>query len=375
MQMMQSTKQETEKMKKPILVAIDGGSGNVAVRYVDDNGEVKSSILPSLVRRGLMQQGNLDSTSAWTTDDGETYSVTSGGSRMELIDTCDPQYQLSAANRVLVHDALAKAGLSGREVIIADTLPADQFFGDNGKLNLARIEAKKESRLRPVKNHSGKVAPAIIKQVVIYPEAVPAYVSVSMITDDGEPNPALDGVNNVIVVDLGQFTCDIARLDKDNNVLTRLTTEHGIHVMTSHLNTLLQENEEALGLAETKEISPAALKLIIQNGYIGSSAVARKSQRVYVTELIKQAASRLADDIKADIRTAHRNTSDIDAIIFVGGGANWLSGHVEWDNGDSMPDYTKDWHSYVITPEQPEFAIVRGVHLLMQAQMTDITEA
>lgn len=76
------------------------------------------------------------------TDEDEIYSVTNDATSIELVNTCDPEYQLSPANRVLVLNALSRAGLGGRDVVLADTLPADQYYGDNG-INKVRIEAKK----------------------------------------------------------------------------------------------------------------------------------------------------------------------------------------------------------------------------------------
>lgn len=347
--------------QKPVLVAIDGGSGNIAVRYIKDDGSEKQFIMRSVIRRGHLQQGSKESTSTWRTENGEVYSVTSTGSRMDLVDTCDPQYQISDANRVLVIDALVKAGLEDRDIILADTLPADQFYGENG-INFERIEAKKKSLMKPVTNYTGKVKPPRIIEVKIWPEAVPAFVSAS-VADDGSDNPAMEGVRHSIVVDIGRFTCDLAMLDDNDDVISRLTTENGIHIMIKRFQALLIEHEQELGISEAKEINPAALDAIIQNGYIGSSVAAMASKRINIEKLVQIAAQELATLIRNDIRALHRNLSDIDVLLVVGGGANWLGGKLSY-----LPNYAEEWHQYVYIPEQPEMAVVRGVHLLALAE-------
>ncbi|PLR29427.1 hypothetical protein CYR55_22780 [Chimaeribacter californicus] len=355
----------TMNKQNPVFVAVDGGSGNVALRYMDHNHQLKTFISPSLVRRGLQQQGTQESTSTWCTSQGEYFSVTKDATGIELVNTCDPSYQISDAHRVLVIDALVKAGLSGRDVVIADTLPADQFYGDNG-INTARIAAKRKSLMQPVKNYARGIVPPVVRQVVVYPEAVTAYVSATVLAD-GTDNPVFKGIQRCIIVDLGRFTCDIALVNGELDILKRKTTEHGIHTMIMRLHHLLQEHQEALNLPEAKELSLASLDGIIERGYVGSQAESRKALRRDITHLVQQAARELADQIRMDIRELHRNMLDIDMLLFVGGGANWLGGKLSY-----LPDFSKEWHDFTYIPDEPEFAVVRGVHLLMQDEQDQI---
>lgn len=357
-------------MKHPILVAVDGGSGNIAVRYSLPDGEVKSFLMRSVIRRGNLQQGNKESLSTWRTGDDQVFSVTSTGSRMDLVDTCDPQYQISDANRVLIIDALVKAGLEDVDIILADTLPANQYYGAGKTVDQKRINAKKESLMQPVSSYSGKVKPPRIVEVKIWPEAVPAFVSASF-NDDGTPNEALEGVQYSIVVDIGRFTCDIAMLDPNDEVIDRLTTENGIHVMLNRFQELLEQEEEKLGINEAREISPAALDTIINNGFIGSAIKAMEKKRINIQHLALKAASELSERIKEDIRSMHRNLSDIDCLLVVGGGANWLGGKLDY-----MPNFAESWfpNGFVYIPENPELAVVRGVHLLAAGEAQQLED-
>lgn len=346
--------------KNPILVAIDGGSGNIAIRFNKD-GKTISQISPALVRAGNLQTGAVESGTSWVTlgasGQQETYSVIKSGDN--TVNTCDPAYQTSAAHRVLVVNALAAAGLGGQDVIIADTLPADQFYAGDGKIDSARIQAKKDSLMMPVSNYTGAILPPRIVDVKVYPEAVPAYYSAYFLPD-GNVNPIFDAIRTAIVVDVGRFTCDIAVINSDYQVVHRRTSEKGVHIMLQRLHVLIQENQAALGIKEAKEISLGAMDDIVRQGYIGSRIEAFASRRKDVRHLIAQAASELAEIIREEVRQAHRNLADVDVMLVVGGGANYIGGNLP-----HLEDYTANWESPVIIPEEPEYAIVRGVHISM----------
>ncbi|POW54639.1 hypothetical protein C3408_22585 [Candidatus Pantoea alvi] len=345
--------------KKPLLVAVDGGSGNIALRYFDDKGQLHTHIQPSLVRRGQMNTGNAMSSSTWSVKDGSVYSVVTTGRKAELINTCDPLYQTSDAHRVLVIDALCKAGLAGRDVILADTLPASQYYADNG-INTALIARKQASLKEPVINSSGTVKAPRVLDVLVYPESVPVYISCKFSDYEGTENPDFEGMENVIIIDIGRFTCDITRLDKDNDIVDRTTSENGIHRMVERLHELLQEEETKLGLSEVVEFSSVTLDSIIKNGFVGSAAPRLADKRIYVEKLIQQAANELAVDIRNDLRDVIYSTKEIDALIIGGGGANWLGGKLP-----HIPNLFEDWADFVYIPDNPEEAVSRGVHLLM----------
>ncbi|QCR38770.1 ParM/StbA family protein [Nissabacter sp. SGAir0207] len=357
----------TANNQTPVFVAMDGGSGNISMRFTNDRGEVINIITPSLVRRGRLQHGMNESTSTWKTQSGELFSVTDDGTSMELVNTCDPEYQLSDANRVLVLNAVAQAGLGGRPVVIGDTLPAVQYYGGNG-IDTARIEAKRRNLMQPITNYSGELKAPIVKKVLVFPEAVTAYVSASTLPD-GSEHPEFEGVKRSIIIDLGRFTCDIAIVNEHLKVLSCKTTEHGIHVMIDRLHLLLQEHAEEIGLTNAHEIQKSALDEIIRQGYIGSRAESRKHLRRDITKYVEQAAMELATQIREDIRSVLHNMLSIDMLLFVGGGANWLGGKLSY-----LPNLAEAWHDFVFVPDHPELAVTDGVHILMEQRKPQILQ-
>ncbi|WP_340615856.1 ParM/StbA family protein [Xenorhabdus entomophaga] len=356
-------------VKQPILVAVDAGSGNIAIRFRRErDGEIENTIIPARVCQGNAQSMALEAGTSWETegDHGENvvFSVVSGGN--DLVNTCDPNYQSSPAHRVLVINALAQLGLGGQEIILADTLPINQFYSDLGKIDQNRLEAKRESLMKPVNNVSGQYEAPHIIDVMVYPEAIPAYVSAS-VTSDMKPNPDLDGAESIMVVDVGRFTCDIAVLDKTYQVVKRRTSEHGVYMMLDRVHALLQENAEKLNIAEPKEIHLESIDTFIRQGYIGSRLKSAADKRIKIDEVVQQAAEEFAEIIRNDIRTVHRNLSDIDVLILVGGGANLIGGKLEYLN-----NCTTGWGCPVYIPDNPEFAIVRGVHMAFEIDAEEI---
>lgn len=341
------------------LVAIDDGSGNIAYSYIDQNGQVSEGYKPSIIEKGIHFGVSGVSSSAWKCENGETYTVRKASSNPE--NTCYREYQISSHNRVLVNDTLASAGLGGVNMIIGCTIPTEQYYnkGDAiSPINTALIESKKASLLSPVVSHSGVYSAPIFDDILVFPEAIPAYVSVA-IGDDGCIKEEYANDTKTLVVDLGQFSDDIALVGEGFEVIDYSTGDNGVHKMIKHFHTLINRNADGLGLSATQALSQTDLRDIISLGYIGStsnqeSAVAA---RIDVSALVDEAAQYLADLVYGDImRLTDSNLSTITRIVFVGGGANWLGEHA------------KKWFHTVDVPAEPEMAIVRGVRILLQNQ-------
>ena len=350
---------------KAVLVAVDAGSGNVALTYAEEGtGRWITSVTPSLILEGHQQSFAAESQSTWLTTDANgkerAYTVMKKG--YDLYDTCDPNYQVSPAHRVLIADALNRAGLGGRDVIIGETLPVNQFYSAMGVINEARIREKVASLKTPVKNYRDGSEPANIIHVEVFPEAVPAIVSAQA------DNPELADAEQTLVVDLGRFTCDIALVDKDLMPVKKASYEHGVQKMIERVHALLPEFEANLGKSfGASDLSVDSVDAIIRQGYIGSRLESAKSKRIDISEVINQAASELAEKIWQDVRALHRNTRDVDVVLVVGGGANYIAGKLP-----GLTDHTADWHDVVVVPNNPEMAIARGVYLALQATEADI---
>jgi plasmid segregation protein ParM len=341
------------------LVAIDDGSGNIAYSFLDPDGTLIEGHNPSIIEKGALMDLSGISDSAWVCESGNAYTVRHASSNPE--DTCYREYQVSEANRVLVNNTLANAGLDGQQIIIGCTVPTSHYYnkGDSqSPINTDLIEKKKASLNSPVTSYNGTTAAPILNKILVFPEAIPAYVYVA-IDDNGSFNEEYEHDIKTLVIDLGQFSNDLAIIGRGFEVIDYATSENGVHKMFEHFKTLLNRNADRLGLGATKALSNSDLRIIIDLGYIGSTSNKESAvkARIDVSDLVNEAAQYLADLVYSDMmKLTDSNLSTLTRIVFVGGGANWLQEHAQ------------AWFHTIDIPEQPEMAIVRGVRKLLHTQ-------
>lgn len=352
------------------VVAVDDGSGNIAVAYESEDGDYKEHIQPSLIELGVGAAFGREKVNAWNAD-GERYTVKKYAAKP--ISTLDPDYQISAASRVLVNDALAKAGLEGQFCSIGVTLPLDQYYmpantgGD--PRNWDRIKAKEDSLKRAVISENGVSTPPNILHVTVYPEAITAYIYCAYADRPGEDREAIGDYperHKTLVVDLGEFTADLAVLATGNEVVSYATYEHGVHKMVEHFRTLLIRDSAKLDLPDITATPAADLKLAIERGYIGSDADTKAAiaARTDVSSHIKEAADELNRLLLEDIRALTRGQlKSLTRVVFVGGGANLLREHAQ------------HWHPAVDIPLEPEAAVMRGVYLMLNQERDSMIAA
>ncbi len=350
----------------PVYVALDCGSGNVAT-VMENKGAVQIRVTPSFVSRVLGQAHESDSKTNWVTKgaSGELETYTVMNKAIGAIDTRTPDYQLSAACRVLVVNALTSLKLGGRKVVIADTLPADQYYDDNNAINRQQIELKRKSLMTAVTNATSDIAAPDIVCVEIMPEAVTAY-NAALYTENGQDNPYLVGAKDVAIVDIGRYTCDIAHLDCDNHTLfSRGTTPRGVHIMLEAVKLQMLAQAETIGIPVEKirAMTLDDIDAIVRKGYYGSAIEALKDKRIYLDDIITAAAASFASEINYYLKTIVKSLGSIDALIIVGGGAYYICGLLR-----EIPNFVADWHDNVVVPHQPETAVARGAYLALLAR-------
>lgn len=342
------------------LVALDDGSGNIACSFSDADGQLFESYHPARIEAGSaagIGASNM-SDNVWETEEGRRFTVRLNPTKP--ITTLDPDYQLSEANRVLAVHTMSKAGLGGTACVVGCTLPVEQFYNRGDAQNPydeERQKLKGRNLMKAVKNVYGAFETPKVILVKVYPEALPAYYYCASASRTGD-KPDYPEVHKTLVVDLGEFTADLALISTDDEILEYATFEHGIHVMVDHFHTLLIRDAARLGISDAKSMTAADLKIIISRGYLGSNlnTPAAIAARVDIANQINEAANYLNNLLQDDIRHVMRGQiSTLTRIAFVGGGANWLGELAR-----------QTWGVEVDIPEKPELAIVRGVHLMMQ---------
>ena len=321
---------------------LDDGSSQIKLKTA--NGETSLRFGSIVVNRAIY---NADGVSESTyIVDGVDYTGLTTSDSPERTDTTN--YQVSPLNRVLVHEALRQAGLGGQDVILGVTLPINQFFelGEDGRPNLKRIEQKKANLLGPIESKSGQ-ALANIKEVFVFPEAIPAAVDTMTDLKDGKMvyKQGYSDNKRVCVIDVGGHSTDIVLFESQTaNVLQQRGLETGVIKLVDSLQNKLANlmNESQ---AIERSIADQAFK---DQAYAGHD----------LSNTIDQISAPLVQKIRATVeQLAPKRSTDL--FLCVGGGANLVKSAIE--------DYAGE--EKTIIPHQPDEAIARGVTKMLLAKL------
>lgn len=349
------------------VVAVDDGSGNIAMIYEDEAGEYNELIMPSLVEAGVAATFGETPVQAWVVG-GNEYTV--NPSTTKPLSTLDPDYQVGEVSRVLVNDILVKSGLGGKPCVIGCTIPVNQYYlpadTDGDRTDHARIQEKQASLLSKIESFQGIFTPPEILHVEVYPECLTAYVYCAVAVQERKKmGDDPDGAHTTLIVDLGEFTADFAILETGYKIDRYATYEHGIHKMISFFRSMILRDARSLGLPDVSSMPIKYFKLAIERGYIGSpsDSPAAIAARVDVTPYIERAANKLNELLLADIREVTRGQLiSMTRVVFVGGGANLLR------------EQAREWCHTVVIPEEPELAVVRGMHIMLNQRRDSLVE-
>ncbi|WP_318491854.1 ParM/StbA family protein [Photobacterium leiognathi] len=345
-------------MRNIEFITVDDGSGNMKLVRNGANGEKISKMSPSYVMTGdpLMDGVGVAAT-AWELDD-VNYSV--GDNLQQIESTTSTGYQTSIINRVLVNNIVAMENIDG-PIALGVTLPTAEYFSGNGKnpINLAKIEAKKKNIMGELTNVSGLLKRPNIVAVRVYPEAIPAYVycanegitSASGAIQDYRK----DEVN--LVIDLGHYTCDIARITNGLNITAKASFDHGVNMLLDRYRTKLSIE---FSQPYINKMSLEKIKTSFEEGQwrIGS-------ELHDTTEIIDSLTVNFFRELTRKIEDAiggEGMIEGIDRVIIVGGGAHIIGNVAEQEQ----------YNHNIVIPPQPEFAIARGVHMLMMSKADEI---
>lgn len=327
-----------------IICVIDEGSSQIKLRTEID-GVISRIKFPSIaVNKGLNGMDG-PSPSAYTVD-GFQYTVLPQHDTPERTDT--ENYQVSALNRVFVHEALRTAGLGGQEVILGVTLPINQYFnlGQGGGINQARIDEKKANILGDISNNAGETL-ASIKDVVVFPEALPASADVmtDMINGVMTFKTKYSDNQRVCCIDAGGHSVDIVVFDSSTGVIhAQESIESGVlKIIDTLQSTLMPVFKSSTAIERTV----ASATLI--SGKVGTTDV---------SDIIHQAALDWANQVVGTVaRLASQRTTDV--FLVVGGGAPLIESQI-------IEHATQE---KTITPTDADESIVRGIAKILETRL------
>lgn len=368
-----------------IFCGADDGHDSVKLSVVvvrDNNGsleqlEEKKLMMPSKVVRGnrvLSITGDDNGGSVYRTSDGEgtlpeEFTVTDALSGNELIDTRSLAYATSTVNRVLVYEALQRAGLSGKDVRLVTGLPVVDYYTTDGQ-NKALIDQKRrniqEGAIELVRRNPPPM-PNIVQHNIAC-EGIAAVYDLA-IRDDGSDDPEFIKLLEqapVGVIDIGGKTIDLAVVYLDQGGHHQIDRARTQSINFGMLRVGSAIEEEIRKVYSIEEISPRVKHRILSEGTMMLSG-----EQIDVSEQVDAAINKVLPDLFTRIRQHWAKASDLSRVIVVGGGSYLLADKIKeqlYKHAESRPE--------------PEYANSRGMLkmamrqyvTMQQRQLAEATE-
>jgi len=328
-----------------------GDDGHFGIKLVteDDDGKLVETYVASRVAEGtqmiaLTEAGD----NVFTTDEGVSFTVSD---TLQHVDTRFTGYALSGMNRVLVHHALIKAGLGGKDVRIVTGLPVDEYFSGN-ELNTDLINRKVANLLeKKVVNKNESVKCANIVGHSVQSEAIAAFYDL-LINDDGSMNKevaALVAESPIGFIDIGGKTTDfVVVIDRGQRI--DKTRSGSVSLGGLSLNVAVENRLKVKFGAET--LTPRQVE----------NAVLTGSLRLFgkendVLDIVNEEKAALAAQIIEAIKRKMSKASDMEAVYFIGGGSLLLQSQL------------KDLYPHAVFVPNPQFSNARGMFKIAKYMM------
>ena len=286
-------------------VVIDEGSSQIKVCWFNDIEGIKNIIIPSRLVEGSKLADSGEYHEAAYSVNGNEYTVAAYFDG--AIRTNTQQYQISEYNRVLVHEALRKAGFGGEDVTIYTTLPISDFYGVKPR-NDALIAQKKKNLMGDVLSMAGKELATIV-DCKVWPEAIPAWLDL-LIDDDGSRKLDADESHKIMVVDIGGTTTDLTIIDGTGNLQDFHSVRKGVFDISENIT------PDLITEFKRKHIEAHQLdKALREKTFAGSD----------ITKLIDKACRPVVRDIHLEMVRFARESSNLDSVLYVGGGSSLIA--------------------------------------------------
>ena len=314
-----------------IFVGVDDGYRETKLAW-KENGEIRTFRIPSLVRAGVVGVSDLEGTLSGYETEGEVYTV---GDFRGGEETRFSGYPLSPLVRVLVHHALVSAGFSGKEVTIATGLPPRDAFLPDGRKNADLISRKIARFTVPLARRGGGDL-ALVREHRVFTQGIGALIDFLV---EGSGLRELSGP--VGVVDVGGRTTDVAVVVPGPGGLAidhaRSGSENaGVLDILDDLSRRIRTRERI------DDLSLSALERALATGTVRVSG-----EDWNVSDLAAEARSRTRERVRRIVSVRLGDGSDLETILFVGGGAL------------ALPDLLEGYPQAAAVPD-PQFANARG---------------
>lgn len=282
---------------------------------------MRSSARPG--RYGLMDISGSGDIGTYKTGEGEDWTVS------EDIESESTQYDgfhTSTMNRVLVSHALMSAGYSGKKVKLITGLPVADFF-INGRKNQEQITRKKENLLRKVMSGMPDTLMPVIEDVSVGCQAMSAFIDYFI--DDNIKERDVP-ISKVAIVDIGGRTTDIALIINAAQFDPSRSGTANIGVLDVY--TALSD------LIKAKFNTRDQYALSYLDKGLRTGKIKMWGKECDISDLVTEAVNEQKTKTIREIERKLGSASDLDKVIFVGGGSELFKLSDTFPNGYQAPD-------------------------------------
>ena len=248
-------------------------------------------------------------------------------------------YPFSNLNRVIVQDALQRAGLAGQSMQVVSGLPVSNFYHGDGTRRDETIARKQMSLKKAVHPLDGR-APVGVAFHEVIPEALAAWYDV--VINDTAGEVALDprGLDAPIaIVDIGGRTTDYV-------VVAEQAVQHDA---SGSLRCGLLDVKQAVGegIRHCFDLEVIAERTV-------DEAMRHRQVRLFgvshdIDALVDAAERQVVERIHVETQRQLGCGAELDRVLFVGGGAVALASHL------------RSWFPNQVIAEHAAFANARGM--------------
>ena len=258
-------------------------------------------------------------------------------------DTRFDDYAVSDINRVLVHHALHRAGLSGKKIILGTGLPFQIYFNEDNTVNQKLLDRKVENLSIEVKPLNGAAAPVIVSQMVF---AQGLSACIDHVTDEkGNYRSDFDRSAPIAVVDIGGRTTDSVVLLGGDKV---------DHSVSGTGNIGISNVYDKIGADLRSEFNVSSIRLVTIENAVRTGKIRFRGQEHDISKVIQAAVREVGPQIMREVQRRIGDAAEMSEVLLVGGGATL------------MEDVMREYYPHCVVPKNPEFANARGMLKFIQ---------
>ena len=174
-------------------------------------------------------------------------------------------------------------------------------------------------------------------QIRVVPQSMGPYYSM-LFDDNGNELPGV-GDKCVVIIEVGQFTTDLAQIDRNVPIESALESTDGMRLAAEGLIRAVQREHELV------------LSLVAATNALATGRIKNFARELDVSQLVQQSVQPVADRIAEKIQQVFGSgLRDVDQIILAGGGATLLQ----------APLLARLGGADISISEEPRFAVARG---------------